>query len=87
MTTQFFPRDAIETSAPARTLSCRLKTIGRRLVAWANACVDQWEAATIYEQLSALSDVELGRRGLSRAVLAQNVHDTVENVSNRTTSV
>ena len=40
----------------------------------------------MYEQL-ALSDVALGRRGLSRAGLAQNIDDAVENVSHRTTSV
>jgi len=78
MTTQFVASDAIETSAPADRLSCRLKSIGQRLVAWANTRVDHWEAAAMYEQLSALSDVELGRRGLSRAGLAQSVHDAVE---------
>ena len=65
-------------AAPAGRRSCRFKSIGQRLVAWAKTCVDQWEAAAMYEQLSALSDVELGRRGLSRAGLAQNVHDAVE---------
>ena len=78
MTTQFFPSDSIETRAPAGRLSRRFKSIGQRLVAWANTCVDHWEAAAMYEQLSALSDVELGRRGLSRAGLAQSVHDAVE---------
>jgi len=86
MTAQFFPSDAIETSAQAGRLSCRFNSIGQRLVAWANTCVDHWEAAAIYEQLSALSDVELGRRGLSRAGLAQDVHDAVESVSSGTNS-
>ena len=77
MTTQFFPSDAIETGAPADRLS-RFKSIGQRLVAWANTCVGHWEAAAMYEQLSALSDVELGRRGLSRAGLAQDINDAFE---------
>ena len=68
------------------TTLLQFKSIGQRLVAWANTCVDHWEAATMYEQL-ALSDVALGRRGLSRAGLAQNIDDAVENVSHRTTSV
>ena len=33
-------------------------------------CADNWEAAAMYEQLAALSDAELTRRGLSRATLA-----------------
>jgi hypothetical protein len=36
-------------------------------------CADYYAAAAMYEQLSALSDAELMRRGLSRATLARDV--------------
>ena len=47
--------------------------MGMRLVAWVKACGDYYAAAALYEQLSALSDAELTRRGLSRATLARDV--------------
>jgi len=78
MPTQLFPGETFATDEPAARLSRRLKSIALRLVAWANTCAHHWEAAAMYEQLSALSDVELGRRGLSRAGLAQDVHNAVE---------
>jgi hypothetical protein len=53
-------------------------SIGRRLAAWAKTCANRWEAAAMYEQLAALSDVELTRRGLSRSTLAQDVRTTCD---------
>ena len=53
-------------------------SIGLRLAAWAKNCADYWEAAAMYEQLAALSDAELTRRGLSRATLAQDVRATCD---------
>ena len=50
-----------------------IRSIGLRLAAWAKNCADYWEAAAMYEQLTALSDAELTRRGLSRATLAGDV--------------
>jgi hypothetical protein len=47
--------------------------MGILLVAWVKACGDYYAAAALYEQLSALSDAELTRRGLSRATLARDV--------------
>jgi hypothetical protein len=41
-------------------------------VTWADTCADYYTAAAMYEQLSALSDTELARRGLSRATLARD---------------
>jgi hypothetical protein len=41
--------------------------------AWLETCRDYYEAATIYEQLSGLSDAELRRRGLSRTTLASEI--------------
>jgi hypothetical protein len=53
--------------------SRRARSIGLRLVAWAQHFNDYWVAATMYEQLSRLSDVQLARRGLSRGTLAHDV--------------
>ena len=67
------PSDALTTGEPAAPLSSRIRSIGLRLVSWADACADHWAAAAMYEQLSALSDAELARRGLSRATLSRDV--------------
>ena len=58
---------------PALPVSSRLRAMGMRLVACVKACGDYYAAAALYEQLSALSDAELTRRGLSRATLARDV--------------
>jgi hypothetical protein len=50
-----------------------IKSIGIRIATWADTCADGYAAAAMYEQLSALSDAELARRGLSRASLARDV--------------
>jgi hypothetical protein len=50
-----------------------ISSIGVRLMSWVITCADYWAAAAEYEQLSALSDAELARRGLSRATLAEHV--------------
>jgi hypothetical protein len=42
------------------------------------SCRAALAAAGLYEQLSALSDAELARRGLSRATLAEDVRATCE---------
>ena len=59
--------------APALPVSRRVRAMGMRLVAWVKACGDYYAAAALYEQLSALSEAELTRRGLSRATLARDV--------------
>jgi len=50
-----------------------LSALAGRLVAWCGTCVDYYQAAAFYEELSALSDAELQRRGLSRATLGRDV--------------
>ena len=50
-----------------------LKSIGKRIGAYASACADYWSAATVYEELRRLSDAELRRRGLSRDSLGRDV--------------
>ena len=57
-------------SKPAGSFASWIKSIGGRITTWAETCADYYAAAAMYEQLSALSDAELSRRGLSRATLA-----------------
>ena len=59
--------------APVPPLLSLVRAMGIRLMAWAKTCGDYYAAAAMYEQLSALSDAELTRRGLSRATLARDV--------------
>jgi hypothetical protein len=69
---QLSATEALAAREPAVLLSSWIRSIGQRLVAWADTCADHWAAAAMYEQLSALSDAELARRGLSRATLARD---------------
>ena len=64
---------AFVSSKPAGSFASWIKSIGGRIATWADACADYYAAAAMYEQLSALSDAELSRRGLSRATLAGEV--------------
>jgi hypothetical protein len=50
-----------------------LSALAARLVTWCGTCVDYYQAAALYEELSALSEAELQRRGLSRATLGRDV--------------
>src|SRR5262245_47160303 len=65
-----------------KTRSDWIRCVGRRIVTWADTCADHYAAAAMYEQLSALSDAELMRRGLSRATLAHDVLAACDRVSN-----
>ena len=47
----------------------KAKHLGARLAGIFRACADAWEAASLYEDLSRLSDAELDRRGIPRADL------------------
>ena len=60
-------------SKPAGSFAGWITSIGRRISTWVDTCADYHAAAVMYEQLSALSDAELSRRGLSRATLAGEV--------------
>src|SRR5262249_24379018 len=68
---QFLTSDDLGATEPTRTLSNWIRCVGRRIVTWADTCADYYAAAAMYQQLSALSDAELARRGLSRATLAR----------------
>ena len=59
--------------AQAAPLSLWITSAHQRLTLWIETCADYWAAGAIYKQLSALSDAELTRRGLSRARLAHDV--------------
>jgi hypothetical protein len=48
-------------------------SLAAQATVWIEACADYYAAAAMYEQLSALSDAELRRRGLSRATLASDI--------------
>ena len=69
----FLPRVAAPSSGAAASLSSWIRLAGRRIATWATTCADYYAAATMYEQLSRLSDAELKRRGLSRDTLARDV--------------
>jgi hypothetical protein len=72
---QLFANDRLAERGPAAAVSVWLKSLGLRIVAWADHCADRWAAATVYEQLSRLSDAELARRGLSRGTLAHDMRN------------
>ena len=65
--------DAVSPSETAASLSSSIKSLARFFIAWVNACADYYAAASMYEQLSKLSNAELHRRGLSRDTLAREV--------------
>jgi hypothetical protein len=75
---QLLASGALADGETATPLPDRIGSIGLRLVAWARNCAHYWEAAAMYEQLAALSDTELTRRGLSRATLSQDVRATCD---------
>lgn len=80
MTTRdrIFSTAAFATGKPEGSLANRIRSIVRRIATWADTCADYYAAAAMYEQLSALSDAELTRRGLSRATLAHDVRATCD---------
>jgi hypothetical protein len=73
MTTELLPSDGVVVGGSARRLSDRLRCLASWLVSWRDTCADYSAAAARYEQLSALSDAELARRGLSRTTLARDL--------------
>jgi hypothetical protein len=75
MTAQTDPAsaEAVSQETSGRPRHDRLRALGAYLVTWCESCTDYGEAAALYEQLSALSDAELHRRGFSRATLGRAV--------------
>jgi hypothetical protein len=56
----------------------RAKRFFAKMAAWLATCTAYHEAAGQYEELSRLSDAELGRRGLSRDTLAREICEAVD---------
>ena len=50
-----------------------VQSLGKHVAVWIQTCADYYAAATMYEQLSGLSDAELHRRGLTRENLGRDV--------------
>src|SRR5262245_15806297 len=78
---QTLATDDLAAGERTQTLSDWIRCAGRRIVTWADTCADYYAAAAIYKQLSALSDAELMRRGLSRETLANDVRAACERSS------
>jgi hypothetical protein len=78
----FSPGDLAATTSGG-PLSSWVRSVARRIATWAGTCADYYAAAAMYEQLSALSDAELMRRGLSRATLARDVCAACDRIQSR----
>jgi len=75
---RIFSTAAFATGKPAGSLANWIRSTAGRIATWADTCADYYAAAAMYQQLSALSDAELARRGLSRATLAHDVRATCD---------
>ena len=67
------PTGTALSSRAAASLPNLIRLAGQRIATWATTCADYYAAATMYEQLSRLSNAELHKRGLSRDTLARDV--------------
>lgn len=54
-------------------LAARISSIAKAISDYIDMMADFYAAATLYDELSRLSDAELHRRGLSRDILARDV--------------
>src|SRR5262245_1559337 len=62
-------------SAGGLGLRARISSMAKWIDDYMETMADYYAAATLYEELSRLSDAELHRRGLSRARLARDICD------------
>lgn len=60
----------------------KAKHLGASLAAIFRACADAWDAASLYEDLSRLSDAELDRRGIPRGELNRCVFEVLTSPTN-----
>ena len=60
-------------SARPRPQQSAWRALCQGLAKWVKNCADSYAAAAAYEELSRLSDAELGHRGLSRDVIARDL--------------
>ena len=70
MTAQAEPSPSVADEAVGLSRNDRLSALAAYLATWCETCADYYKAAVLYEELSALCDAELQRRGLSRTTLA-----------------
>jgi hypothetical protein len=70
--------DAVAPTETAASLSSSIKSLARFFMTWANSCADYYAAASMYEQLSKLSNAEPHRRGLSPDTLAREVFQSCD---------
>jgi len=49
------------------------RRLGARILAFLTTCADSYAAATLYQELSRLSDAELERRGIPRGELHRHI--------------
>jgi hypothetical protein len=59
----------------------RVSALGTRVAGWLATAADYYIAATIYEQLSKLSDAELHRLGFSRVTLGWDIAQACDRAS------
>jgi hypothetical protein len=78
---QIFSADPIVAGRVAGSFPNWIRSVGQWIATWVDTCADYYAAAAMYEQLSALSDAELMRRGLSRATLARDVRAACDRCS------
>jgi hypothetical protein len=78
MTAQAEPSPTAADDAIGLSRNDRLSALAAYLATWCETCGDYYEAAVLYDELSALCDAELERRGLSRATLARHVYRECE---------
>jgi hypothetical protein len=65
--------DTVSSPNTTAALFSSIRSLAQRITRWASACSDYHAAATFYEHLSGLSDVELRNRELSRDTLARDL--------------
>jgi hypothetical protein len=69
--------------ASSSSFATRLDALKKYLVACVETCADYYEAATLYDALSGLSDAELHRCGLSRDTLARDITQACDRTNDR----
>lgn len=63
---------AASRSAGGLRLAARISAMAKSIGNYIDMMADFYAAATLYDELSRLSDAELNRRGLSRDILARD---------------
>jgi hypothetical protein len=59
------------------------RTLLASIEAWATTCADYFSAATLYEELSKLSNAEIEQRGMERSTLARDLCEMLDRSNHR----